>query len=193
MIDFSLIDPQSFGRTMFRNMMFEPLDPSMFENSTKLERMKDPTIIQSINLQDTIIKFGIFLVYSFLEASKKYNDNEMREQDKQNLVHYWLTNSIPLLEMFYGWIGLCDAYAKKPKTENLTTRPVVFRGIPIPSKHKSNPKPKPTKNAYELDDSTIEYITDLLEKIYPNLIRDLKDIYDKEISYEMEQWRGCKG
>ena len=118
-----------------------------------------------------------------LEAAKEYNDNEMRDIDRQNLTHYWLTNCIPLLEIFYTFIGLCESYAK-PKPDNLTTRPPVFRGIPIPSKQKSLAN-KPKKKPYELESTTIEYIMDLLEKSYPNLVKDLRDIYDKEICYDL--------
>lgn len=52
------------------------------------------------SLMEYIIRYGLFIIYTFIEFSKIQNDMKNEEIYKKNLLYDWLQKSIPLNEMY---------------------------------------------------------------------------------------------
>ena len=80
-----------FGRTLYRRYLGEPIG----EITTGL-----PSEDLQTSLEKMITKLGVFLIFSFIEASRPFKDKSMNLHDREDLVQYWIQNCSLYVECY---------------------------------------------------------------------------------------------
>lgn len=117
--------------------------PSRFKVDTKKSSVSqvDPSKI----MNEYIKRFGALIIFAFIEAARPFEDNSMSIRERGYLVTDWISNAIPLQEMFH-----------------------YFRAEFAPTKaHRRN------KSSNEIESSQINYIFEIFKKTNPDICKNL--------------------
>ena len=158
------LNPEEFGLIMFEKFDQEMCNKKSIENYNKYHAHgKKLEQRESLRMQmkGMVETFGVFLVYSFIEAAKPFKDLSLDVAERQDLGHYWIKNCIPLYDMFTSFKGF-DPNAKADET-------------------------KPDN---EMDDESIQNVTSILEECYPDMMRILRKSFYDEIGYTSVSKKG---
>jgi hypothetical protein len=139
--------PTEFGRTLYRRY----LDETVEEITTV-----SPSENLETSLKKMIIKLGVFLIFSFIEAARPFKDESMNLRDREDLVYYWIQNCIPTFEMFSYFRSKFNQGKKIGKLDRI-------------------------KAYSEMDEDSVEFVLGLLRKLHPTLFKGLDRISNEEV------------
>jgi hypothetical protein len=97
------LNPKDYGNALYFNFVF--LNESRNKNIRPRINLTESkfTDLMAYDVNQFITRWGIFLLFIFMEAAKPFNDKSMDKMDRGDLVYYWFRNAIPLDEMFLSF------------------------------------------------------------------------------------------
>ena len=121
----------------------------------------NPAQIDEAFMSEMIGRFGVLIMFIFIEASRPFEDKSKSARDRDALVEYWAKKAIPLDRMFGAfWAVFNMSLAKLRKT-----KPIDWEN------HSKN----------EMEQSQIDECLRMLERSYPELYKDLEKYKKKGI------------
>jgi hypothetical protein len=153
------LNPREFGRRMYEAFSHAALsNVNIYNRNIRLKATLTETEYAQMYFKNHIIKLGLFLVYSFFEGARPFRDQSMSLDEREDLVHYWVQNSMPLYEMFYD-----------------TTAPFDPRS----TREKSRANMAPS----EIDERAVIHAHGIMEKAFPELYKIIDKVFKSEVKY----------
>ena len=132
------MDPITFGQKVFDDVVGkQPFNPNQ---------------ISERDMSEMIQRFGVLIMFIFIQASRPFEDNSNTVSDRDVLVEYWAKKAIPLDRMFGVFSLVFNMSLAK------------LRNIKLDWKNRS-------KN--EMTQSQLDECLGMLERSYPELYNDL--------------------
>ena len=84
-------DPHEFGLAIY---------DAIFGSSKRFPMEERSDSYYKKELNDFVIKIGCFIIFAMIEAAKPFRYKSLSPREGEDLVYYWLTNIIPVSEIF---------------------------------------------------------------------------------------------
>ena len=114
-------------------------------------------------MKHLVTEIGFFMVYSLIDACRPFRDKSMSLDDREDLVRYWIQNSIPVLTMLDEFLYLFkpnhNPWAKYSPTWDDEGRK---KGLSV----------------LEMDDETIKNVLTMLQEEYPTQFKIMAESTD---------------
>jgi hypothetical protein len=110
-----------------------------------------------------VTEIGFFMVYSLIDACRPFRDKSLSLDDREDLVRYWIQNSIPVLTMLDEFLFLFKP-DHNPWAKHLPTWEVEGK--------------KKGLSVLEMDDETIKNVLTMLQEEYPTQFKIMAESTD---------------
>lgn len=137
------LDPSSEGTTIYREFR---------ENMAKSRGFRKEPIENEV--KNLVTEIGVFMVYTLIDACRPFRDKSLTVDDREDLVRYWIKNSIPVMYMLEEF--LC-------------------RFKPDYNQFEWDEARKKDLSILEMDEESIQKTLTLLQKQYPKEFRIITD------------------
>ena len=150
------LTPKIFGGWLYNEFMHDLLvQRPWFSEMRVLSDNKLVELLES-RLKEMGDRFGIFMIFVFLEALKPFKDKSMTQRDRNDLVDYWAMNVLPLETMFLNFRMILHNFQS-------TLRP----------KNEENLLPNLQQSRSEMAERIIEKVQTIMKKNYPEMYSQL--------------------
>jgi hypothetical protein len=157
------ITPKIFGGWLYDEFMHNFLvqGPSFSE----MRLFSDNKLVELLEsrLKEMRDRFGIFMIFVFLEALKPFKDKSMTQRDRNDLVDYWAMNALPLETMFLNF---------RMTLHN-------FQSTLHPKKGSNLHPNLEDKSRSEMAERLIEKVQTIMKKNYPEMYNELLGIVER--------------
>lgn len=107
--------PSIYLLNKYYNYFPDGIDQSLFYS---IVNFFPSTVEESIN--ESVIRYGLFIVYTIIEINKLQNEKEINLNDESNFLNQWLQEIISLKEIYNSFNRLYDLkYSQSKKDKNL--------------------------------------------------------------------------
>ena len=114
-------------------------------------------------MKHLVTEIGFFMVYSLIDACRPFRDRSMSLDDREDLVRYWIQNSIPVLTMLDEFLFLFKP-DHNPWAKHLPTW--------------DDEGKKKGLSVLEMDDETIKNVLTMLQEEYPTQFKIMAESTD---------------
>ena len=140
-----LTDVRHFAPSFGRSALLGQLH---FSTSATIE---NPVPTTAKDLPQFIERFGILLIFIFIEGSRKVKDDTLTNKEKDNLATEWIQNAVPVRQMFD-----------------------VFQAVYHPKDKRYYDGTEPTR---EIPDHTLDMLHRGLKQLNPEIYKELLDVF----------------
>jgi hypothetical protein len=164
--------PKLFGGFLFSEFMRSLIiRQPLFSEMGSLPQEKLLELLES-RVKEMVNRFGVFMIFTFLEAVKPFRDKSMTQRDRNDLVDYWAMNAVPLAEMFMNFRMVLHN----------------FKSPLYPQADTSNPL---DKSRAEMLEGIIEKVHTIMKDNYPDTYDELANIAENKVKWKaIEQTYG---
>jgi len=103
------------------------------------------------DLPKFIERFGMLLIFIFIEGSRKIKDDTMKPEEKDKLAREWVQNAVPIQQIFYVFLSV---YGPKDRG--------YYDGM---------------ESSYEIPDQTLDMLHNGLKRQNPEVYKALLDVF----------------
>jgi hypothetical protein len=128
---------------------------------------------KAIEMRHLVTEIGFFMVYGLIDACRPFRDKSLSLDEREDLVRYWIQNSIPILPMLTDFLEYF-------KPDYFPSHEQMMADIHEPDKVKAGKRRERERkekdlSQLEMDEQSIENAFSMLEDEYPTQYKIIGD------------------